>query len=223
VSPDRIDSYVRRFWNYLAWDGGTSRAEGALAEAPLPDSPEVAFCKAYSRYLARDFRGALQVLTQAGADAQLAPFRSVPRELLECRFLDAAGDRPAVERACSAALSIQQSQTAGGPTGLWLRMATAQAFAALGRRAEAEGAAREAAASCPISHDAFDGAAVALLQAQVLTRTGDLENASSLLERLLSIPSPTSVAWLRLDPGWEPLRVLPRFKAILGAPPSPHR
>jgi hypothetical protein len=32
---------------------------------------------------------------------------------------------------------------------------------------------------------------------------------------LLSIPSEISPAWLRIDPGWDPLRDHPRFKKLV--------
>jgi hypothetical protein len=44
---------------------------------------------------------------------------------------------------------------------------------------------------------------------------GDYEAAIDQLELLLSVPSSVSVALLRIDPAWGPLRDHPRFRALL--------
>ena len=103
-----------------------------------------------------------------------------------------------------------------GSGGAWSRLAVAQALAALGRAAEASRAATAAtAAGCSIASAAYDGATCALVQAQVLARAGEARQATALLERVLAVPSPASVAWLRTDPAWDALRADPAFAHIV--------
>ena len=51
--------------------------------------------------------------------------------------------------------------------------------------------------------------------ARILAMTGQYDAAIDRLEFLLSVPGHTSVASLRLDPIWDPLRDHPRFQALL--------
>ena len=51
--------------------------------------------------------------------------------------------------------------------------------------------------------------------AQIYTRVGDYESAIDQLAVVLSIPSRTSVALLRIDPLFDPLRDHLRFQALL--------
>jgi hypothetical protein len=44
---------------------------------------------------------------------------------------------------------------------------------------------------------------------------GDLETALALLDRSLQTPSGATMAELRLDPVWDPLRADPRFEQML--------
>jgi TolB-like protein/DNA-binding winged helix-turn-helix (wHTH) protein len=219
LSPDRLDAYQRRFWNYLRWDGRTDRAEQVIKDTPLRDDPGVIFCRSYARYLNRDFRGALETLSPAASDAPLGPFRIAAKSLLECLYLDAAGDRAGAARSCGTALSAIEKERARNQTEAWLELGCAQAL--LGHRADAIRAADRVTELSPLSADAYDGADSLLEQAQILARAGEAARAIATLQQLLSIPSTVSVAWLRLDPCWDPLRGNAAFRALLERSASP--
>ncbi len=220
LSPDRVDAYQRRFWNYLRWDGRTDRAERVIKDSPLQDDPVVVFCRSYARYLKRDFRGALETLSTAASDAPLGPFRLAAKPLLECMYLGAAGDRTGVARSCGTALSAIEKERMRNKTEVWLELGCAHAL--LGQRTDAINAADRVQERSPLSADAYDGADSLLERAQILAGAGADVSAVETLEQLLSIPSTVSAAWLRLDPCWDPLRDTPGFKALLerAAPPS---
>jgi hypothetical protein len=52
-------------------------------------------------------------------------------------------------------------------------------------------------------------------RALILAQAGDAETALDEIEPLLAGPSWLTVHTLRLDPGWDPIREHPRFKALL--------
>jgi DNA-binding winged helix-turn-helix (wHTH) protein/TolB-like protein/predicted Zn-dependent protease len=223
LSPDRNDPYLRRVWNYLRWDGNVDRAERVLADAPLHDDSDAVLCRSHLNYLRRDFRGAVEALSRTNTDAQLRPFLVGSRELLECLYLDAAGDRPGAAQACAGALARLEHDAAAEPKEPWVQLGAARANAALGRKEEAVRLAQRAASLFPISSDAYDGASCMIQHAEVLARVGEIERATAMLEQLLSIPSTVSASWLRLDPAWDPLRGYGRFQALVRAQDSQHR
>jgi hypothetical protein len=65
-----------------------------------------------------------------------------------------------------------------------------------------------------VSSDALSGPDYLEGLAQVYAMTGDTERSLDLLERLLSMPSGTSLNFLRLDPVWASLWKLPRFRSL---------
>ncbi len=91
----------------------------------------------------------------------------------------------------------------------------AVAYAGLGRTSDAIREAQHAVEQMPFERDAFDGAEAVGNLAQVYAMTGDVARAVERLEILLSRPSRLTVAWLHLDPVWDPLRNDPRFQALL--------
>ncbi|MCJ7440369.1 MAG: winged helix-turn-helix domain-containing protein [Thermoanaerobaculaceae bacterium] len=213
LSPDRIDGYLQRFWNYLRWDGKTDRAERVILEAPLPDHPGIVFGRSYVKYLNRDFRGARETLSRIASNVPLGSFRFAAKELFECVYLDAAGDREGVARSCGAALSALEREASRNTAEAWLELGYANAL--LDHHAEAIRAVDQTVELCQLSADAYDGADCLLGQAQILARAGAADRAIVTVEHLLSIPSPVSVAWLRLDPKWDRLRGDPAFRAVL--------
>jgi hypothetical protein len=88
--------------------------------------------------------------------------------------------------------------------------------ASLGRGREAIRITDGVLESSPVSADAFLGTVRIEMAALIYIRAGAHDQALDQLEILLSIPSQTSRALLRLDPAWDPLRVDPRFKKLVG-------
>jgi len=68
-----------------------------------------------------------------------------------------------------------------------------------------------------VEKDALTGADMLANQAHLYVRVGEPDEAIALLDRVLSMPTGgfMSVALLRIDPIWDPLREDPRFKALL--------
>ena len=67
----------------------------------------------------------------------------------------------------------------------------------------------------PLSRDAFFGTRLVESEANIYCMVGEFERAIERLDLLLSIPSDISVALLKIDPIWDPLRDHPRFQALL--------
>jgi TolB-like protein/Tfp pilus assembly protein PilF len=93
-------------------------------------------------------------------------------------------------------------------------------YVCLGRNADALRVAREAVESMPIEKDAIFGANFLLGLAQIEAHTGQSEEAVKILRQLLTIPAGeyVSVARLKIDPVWDPIRNDPGFQKLLSEP-----
>jgi TolB-like protein/class 3 adenylate cyclase/Tfp pilus assembly protein PilF len=93
-------------------------------------------------------------------------------------------------------------------------------YVCLGRNADALRIAREAAESMPIEKDAIFGTYFLLGLAQIEAHTGQPEEAVRILRQLLAIPAGeyVSVARLKIDPVWDPIRDDPGFQKLLSEP-----
>jgi tetratricopeptide (TPR) repeat protein len=93
-------------------------------------------------------------------------------------------------------------------------------YVCLGRNADALRLAREAAESMPIERDAVLGMNFLVGLAQIEAHTGQSEEAVKLLQQLLTIPAGeyVSVARLKIDPVWDPIRNDPGFQKLLSEP-----
>jgi len=89
------------------------------------------------------------------------------------------------------------------------------AYAILGQKEEAIEKGLEATKLLPISKDALVGANLLGGLAQIYVLVGEYDDAIDQLELLLSIPSNITVAKLKLDPIWDPLREHPRFIKLI--------
>ena len=78
-------------------------------------------------------------------------------------------------------------------------------------------AGRAAVDLLPMSHDVIVGAFYLERLARVEAEVGETQSAIDHLEQLLSSSGgeTVSVATLRIDPVWDPMRDDPRFKALL--------
>lgn len=90
-------------------------------------------------------------------------------------------------------------------------------YAGLGQKEAALKAGRAAVDLLPMSHDVIVGAFYLERLARVEAEVGETQSAIDHLEQLLSSSGgeTVSVATLRIDPVWDPMRDDPRFKALL--------
>ena len=93
-------------------------------------------------------------------------------------------------------------------------------YVCLGRNADALRIAREATEALPLEKDAVFGVNYLAGLAQIEAHTGQAEQAVGILRQLLTIPAGeyVSVARLKIDPVWDPIRDDPGFQKLLCEP-----
>jgi tetratricopeptide (TPR) repeat protein len=91
-------------------------------------------------------------------------------------------------------------------------------YAYLGRKDDAIRESLRAVELVPESKDAQGGAAYADNLALVYARTGEIDQAIRLIQRLLITPNGIMFSQLRLSWEWDPLRTDARFQKILAEP-----
>ena len=101
------------------------------------------------------------------------------------------------------------------PDDVFHRVYLAQAYAGLGRKADAIREAGRVVEMSPVSRDVLLGTVQVVFLAEAYTTAREHEAALDLLESLASIPSFMSYGYLRFEPACDPLRDNPRFQKLL--------
>jgi len=91
----------------------------------------------------------------------------------------------------------------------------AEALAWLGQKDAAFAEIKRAQELLPETKDAFEGPQITQTMAEIYAIFGDAGGAISVLDGLLQRPSPVTVAVLKLNPVWDPIRKDPRFQALI--------
>ena len=132
-----------------------------------------------------------------------------------------AGQKAVAKPECEEARVLLETQLAKRrPEDRTTASELAWIYVCLGRNADALRIAREAAESSPIEKDAFLGVNFLLGLAQIEAHTGQSEEAVKILRQLLTIPAGeyVSVARLKIDPVWDPIRNDPGFQKLISEP-----
>ena len=154
------------------------------------------------------------IMNYPGACASKYQLIGAARKALQ----DEAGARTAFLKA----KEFTETQLKQDPQNANRHVELAQALAWLGEKEAAVAEATRAAELLPESKDAFEGPSITEAVAAVHCIIGNTDRAIELLDGLLSRPSATSVAMLKINPIWDPLRQDPRFQNLIakysGAP-----
>jgi TolB-like protein len=131
-----------------------------------------------------------------------------------------AGQAEAAKSAAEEALPLLEARLKERPDDIFAMTGLSWVSLALGRNADALRLSKQAADSMPIEKDALDGPLFQNGLAQIEARAGAPEEAIKRLRRLLSIPAdqPVSIARLKIDPVWDPIRNDPGFQKLLSEP-----
>jgi hypothetical protein len=105
-----------------------------------------------------------------------------------------------------------------GPDANGIPTVLALTYAGLGEKGKALEQAQRGVAD--YAHDAVAKPNAEAVLAQIQARFGDHEAAIAPLPHLLEVPAGLTIANLKLDPFWDPLRKDPRFAKLIAEPPS---
>ena len=131
-----------------------------------------------------------------------------------------AGQTEAAKSAAEEALPLLEARLRERPDDTFTMTGLSWVYLALGRNADALRLSRQAADIISIEKDALAGPNFQNGLAQIEARTGAPEEAIKRLRRLLSIPAGqvVSIARLKIDPVWDPLRNRLDFQQLLSGP-----
>jgi tetratricopeptide (TPR) repeat protein len=141
-----------------------------------------------------------------------------PKSLLLGRLYSRKGEREKARAQFEAARVFLEQAIAARPREADSHINLAEAYAGLGRKNDAIGAARRATEIIPESKDPWYGAAELSDLAQIYVAVGEFDLALPIIEHCLSIVSPIYRSQLRFQPAWDPLRNDPRFQELIARP-----
>jgi TolB-like protein/Tfp pilus assembly protein PilF len=204
----------------IAEKGDFSVAENAFVKSVLMTNEQkvkVAAARADVFLLERKYREALREAESLPDDLLVSIHPAAlsgkyfvigfARKLLQ----DEAGSRAAFVKA----KDLLEAQLKESPDSEEIHVQLAKVLAHLGEKDAAVAEARRATELRPESKDAFSGPEIAAGVAEVHAILGDNGRAIEILDGLLSRPSAVTVAGLKVNPIWDPLRNDPRFQGLI--------
>ena len=219
LSPDYRRAVSWKVRLYLNWQGDTQKARQVLEEASKVLGPREDNLIAYHWILVEIYEGryqdALNRLSSTPFDALEDQFYFVPKPLLFAQIYGLMNEKDKERKYYDAARIYLENRVKTQPDDSRFWSALGIAYAGLEHRAEAIKTAERAVELLPISKEAYRGTFRARDLAQVYVMIGDYDKAFDQIEYLLSVPGELSVALLKIDPVWAPLRSLPRFQKLL--------
>jgi TolB-like protein/Flp pilus assembly protein TadD len=131
-----------------------------------------------------------------------------------------AGQTEAAKSAGEEARPLLEARFRERPDDIFAMTELAWVYLALGRNTDALRLSRQAADTISIEKDAVRGPSFQIGLAQIEARAGAPDEAIKRLRRLLSIPAGqvASIALLKIDPVWDPIRNRPGFQQLLSGP-----
>ncbi|MBA2431093.1 MAG: tetratricopeptide repeat protein [Chthoniobacterales bacterium] len=169
----------------------------------------------------RRYGNAIELLEPKFAESNLPPqHRATLRQWIGS-FRSLAGDAEGAKKEYLEAKPELETLRREQPKNIFVAGALALTEAGLGDKEAALAEAQRGMSALPPSEDPVFGPLAEETAAVVEAQVGEHERAIERIERLLRTPYgafPLSVAKLRMDPIWDPLRSHPRFQAVVEGP-----
>src|SRR5216117_669379 len=210
-----VDSARRAFDGFSEDTKNRLAGQGARGYGAGGDVAAVLGMAVYLDVIERRFNDALQTLQKRTSNNDRLQ-QLFPRVVLPLL----AGQAEAAKSAGEEALPLLEAGLRERPNDTLAMRQLSWVYLALGRDADALRLSREAADLISIEKDAFAGPIFQDGLAQIEARAGEPEEALKRLRRLLSIPAGAvaSIARLKIDPVWDPIRNRPDFQQLLSGP-----
>jgi tetratricopeptide (TPR) repeat protein len=223
LDPHSAEAMRALLDSILRGSGDVDEAQRVLATFPAEnkilvpsdfgDVSNVLGGRAYVFVLARDFNAALKVWEAAGNTAADERRRLSARVAI--RVL--AGDLNGAQTEAEKARQLLEERLRERPNDLSSMTQLTWVYLARKRDGDAIKLARQAADLLPPEKDALVGNILLTGLAEIEARTGATADAVAILRRQLSVPAGgiVSIARLKIDPVWDPIRNDPGFQQLL--------
>jgi TolB-like protein/Flp pilus assembly protein TadD len=225
IDPESMQTRIYLAIGHLLGDGDMQAALRAFEDLPLDrkqsalnavdgDVMNLVNPRVYPYVYLRRYDDALHAWQPAVVEAQ-DQRRQRLQAVIAIQTL--AGRRTAVQGECKEMRDQLETQREHDGDAFRQAAALSWAYLCLERNDDAVSTLRRAAALLPVEKDAWNGAALQLGLAQIDTQTGHFDEALQIIGQLLSIPAgdSLSIARLKADPVWDPLRREPRLQALI--------
>ena len=216
IDPGNTAAYLLNALFYIL-DGDLERSREWIERTPPTTSPLNEMTWLIQLSLERDYAAAVERFERATWKAIETTTDHHPRMGLLGDLYRLQGRTAKAEQAYRQALSQVETELETRPDDARRHIARGMLLARLGRPEEAIAAGRRAVDLYPTSLDAFHGPNTELGLALIYLRAGELDRGLDLVEKLLRGPNKliVTVAVMKLDPEFDPIRDHPRFKAML--------
>jgi TolB-like protein/Flp pilus assembly protein TadD len=218
LEPQQTNGWISLAYVQFAQSGNPMTATTTLERLPEPtkNKPAVAYAQWDYAMMARDFAAAGKILPLLPTDE--FPNSELPGYYEACIAL-LLGDRARAHDLLEQIRPAYESAVGAHSEDPKFHSALGNVYALLGRKEDAIKEARHAVELAPESTDAMAVGYAANL-AFVYAQCGEVDQAITLLARLLTTPGAARItlAHLRLSWEWDPLRNDPRFQKILQSP-----
>jgi TolB-like protein/Flp pilus assembly protein TadD len=218
LEPHGLSALATLFLSCLNGAGDLNEAKRALAMFPEPPRITIfltvqSAIGPYIHVMERDFAGALKACETKAADPDENRSRLVARVAIHVL----AGDTASAQGEIEQTRDLLERQLSDRPDDAFAMMQLSWANLALNREADALRLAHQGTDLHPLEKDFLTGAAFLTALAQIEARADQPGDAVTALRRLLSIPAGTivSIAQLKIDPVWDPIRNDPGFQQLL--------
>jgi serine/threonine protein kinase/tetratricopeptide (TPR) repeat protein len=214
LAPDDAWPYLIKTFVLWSWKGAFTETHTVLQAVPQEHdwAPWTWF---WQDVFERQYHQAVERLYSLSDTWIRTKCWAMPKSLLAAFADKLSGKQEKSLQEYESAKFLLEAEIRGSPDDPRYHSSLGIAYANLGRKEEAIREGRKAVELLPISRDAFYGIPYVEDLAFIYTITGEADAALERLDYLLSIPSWMSVAWLRMDPKWDALRDLPKFKKLI--------
>ena len=218
LAPETIIPYNTKAESFLLENGDTKKAREVILKAleskiGLDDHSFI-----NTLYLCNIFDGnfteALKIIKGIKeADDQ---FYYKPEDLYVAEVYDFMNNNKLAEDHYKSAIKILSEKIKQNPDDSRLYSSIGICYAGLGKKEDAIQNGKRGYELLPISREAWRGSFRLVDLAQIYTKVGEQELALDAIEELLNKPTDAlSLAYLKFDPTWNPLRGNPRFKKLI--------
>jgi serine/threonine-protein kinase len=216
LAPDDIFPYVFMARMLRNRDGSLDGARSILEAMPAKDNGQQGYFLYEQALYERDFATAIELLEPA--DALISdPINEeiFPRPLAECAGRVLGGSPAPTVSACGEARNTLERARENSPVDPAVHAALGWTYALMGEHDLAITSGERAVELLPVSADALAGHSYLVRLAKIYAWSNEPYSAVKTIEKALAMPGWLSLATLRLDPDWDPIRADPRFQELL--------